>query len=124
MNALQSIPTADHGSLFVTMNPPFEPDESKVIARHKYDHAVVDVEVCPHSFPLQGNIRLTAENQSVMAQRQMHTIQNKRGISFAGAWLGYTFHEDGFTSGLQAALHVSGKHTFCFHLQLPPTLIP
>ena len=38
----------------------------------------------------------------------MHTIQNKRGISFAGAWLNYTFHEDGFTSGLQAALQVSG----------------
>lgn len=33
----------------------------------------------------------------------MHRIQGKRGISFAGAWLKYGFHEDGFTSGMRAA---------------------
>jgi hypothetical protein len=33
----------------------------------------------------------------------MHKIQNKRSITFAGAWLKYGFHEDGFTSGLLAA---------------------
>lgn len=41
--------------------------------------------------------------QAIRAQREMHTIQHKRGISFAGAWLKYGFHEDGFTSGLRAA---------------------
>lgn len=46
MNQLQDISAAEHGNLFVTMNPPFEPEESKVIARHQYDHAVVDVQVC------------------------------------------------------------------------------
>ncbi|KAI0793081.1 FAD/NAD(P)-binding domain-containing protein [Irpex lacteus] len=89
MNQLQSISTEDHGHLFVTMNPPFEPDESKVISRHQYDHAVVDV-------------------KGVRAQRRMHEIQAKRGISFAGAWMNYTFHEDGFNAGLHAALYVSG----------------
>ena len=36
----------------------------------------------------------------------MHRIQNKRGIAFAGAYLKYGFHEDGFTSGLLAACAV------------------
>lgn len=38
----------------------------------------------------------------------MHLIQNKRGISFAGAYLRYGFHEDGFTTGLQAAARLPG----------------
>ena len=42
----------------------------------------------------------------------MHEIQNKRGIQFAGAYLRYGFHEDGFTTGLQAAARLGVKAPF------------
>lgn len=42
--------------------------------------------------------------QSVKAQSRLHEIQNKRRVTFAGAWTHYGFHEDGFTSGLRLAV--------------------
>lgn len=84
MNDLQHIPESKYGPVLVTLNPPFAPAPALTAGWHNYDHPVLD-----------GN--------AVVAQSQMHTIQNKRGITFAGAWLKYGFHEDGFTSGLLAA---------------------
>ncbi len=59
-------------------------------------------------------------SQAITAQSKMHTIQNKRGISFAGAWLNYGFHEDGFTSGLRAALALQGSRARPLILILQP----
>ena len=47
----------------------------------------------------------------------MPTIQNTRGISYAGAWMGYGFHEDGFTAGLKAAVSLGG-------VELPFEILP
>jgi hypothetical protein len=33
----------------------------------------------------------------------MPTIQNKRALTFCGAWTAYGFHEDGFSSGIRIA---------------------
>lgn len=48
----------------------------------------------------------------------MPQIQNTRGISYAGAWLKYGFHEDGFTSGLRAAQSLGGVN-LPFEVRLP-----
>lgn len=83
MNEIQHISVEKHGSVFVTINPPFEPVPSKIVGRWKHEH------------PLWL--------QAIRAQSEIPLIQNKRGISFAGAWMKYGFHEDGFTAGLRVA---------------------
>ncbi|TEB20132.1 FAD/NAD(P)-binding domain-containing protein [Coprinellus micaceus] len=87
MNDLQHISETKYGPVLVTLNPPFHPDPEKTRGWWKYDHPVLDA-------------------KAVEAQYLMPTIQNRRSITFAGAWLKYGFHEDGFTSGLLAACAV------------------
>ncbi|KAJ7454077.1 amine oxidase [Mycena galericulata] len=87
MNDLQHIPETKYGPVLVTLNPPFEPRDGTVAGRYRYDHPVLDA-------------------QAVRAQKLMPTIQRTRGISYAGAYLKYGFHEDGFASGLDAARHL------------------
>ncbi|KLO16726.1 FAD/NAD-binding domain-containing protein [Schizopora paradoxa] len=89
MNELQHIFETKFGPVLVTLNPPFEPAEESVQGRWAYDHPVLD-------------------SNAIIAQNEMHLIQNKRGISFAGAYLKYGFHEDGFTSGLRAVVEHLG----------------
>ncbi|KAJ2913379.1 hypothetical protein MD484_g7049, partial [Candolleomyces efflorescens] len=84
MNDLQHISEERWGPVLVTLNPPFNPAPDKTFGWWKYDHPVLD-------------------GKAVQAQAEMRKIQNKRSITFAGAWLKYGFHEDGFTSGLLAA---------------------
>jgi predicted NAD/FAD-binding protein len=83
LNYIQNLPVEKHGQIFLTLNPPFEPDSNLVFREFVYDHPVLDA-------------------NAVSLQRRIRTIQNTRGISYAGAWLSYGFHEDGFTSGLRA----------------------
>ncbi|KAH9819309.1 Flavin containing amine oxidoreductase [Teratosphaeria destructans] len=96
MNILQHIPTDLYGDVLVTMNPPHPPRPDLTQGRFTYRH------------PLY-----TAE--SVRAQRRLPEVQGKRGVSFAGAWTKYGFHEDGFSSGLKVAVeHLGAKLPFEF----------
>ena len=40
---------------------------------------------------------------AIRAQSAVRELQGERGIWFAGAWMGYGFHEDGLKAGLAAA---------------------
>ncbi|TRM60581.1 hypothetical protein BD626DRAFT_407170 [Schizophyllum amplum] len=81
-------PPAKYGPVLVTLNSPFEPAAEKVVGRWKYEHPVLDA-------------------QAVRAQKLLKLIQGTRSIWYAGAYTKYGFHEDGFASGLAAAVGVA-----------------
>ncbi|KAJ6544646.1 FAD/NAD(P)-binding domain-containing protein [Mycena vulgaris] len=100
MNDLQHISEAKYGPVLVTLNPPFEPREGTLAGRYQYAHPVLDA-------------------NAVRAQKLMPKIQRARGLSYAGAYLKYGFHEDGFASGLAAASHlISDPTTLPFAIDL------
>ena len=89
MNILQHIPRGIFGDVLVTLNPLREPDAATVQGRYRYRHPLYNA-------------------SAVEAQNLLPRIQNTRGISYAGAWTKYGFHEDGFSSGLACAQHFLG----------------
>ena len=40
---------------------------------------------------------------ALAAQSRMPALQGRQGRYYAGAWMGYGFHEDGLKAGLAAA---------------------
>lgn len=90
MNILQSIPTSTFGDVLVTLNPQTPPSPALTQATYEYRH------------PLY-NARM------VTAQEELEKIQGKRGVWYAGAWTGYGFHEDGFSSGMRVGMRLGGS---------------
>lgn len=87
MNLLQAIPRDK--PLFVTLNPKAPPRPELTFQSFSYAHPQFNV-------------------AALRAQREIDAIQNRNGVSFAGAWLGYGFHEDGLSAGLAAAKRLGG----------------
>lgn len=77
INKLQPLPF--RSPVVVTLNSPFEPDPRRVIETFEYSHPVLD-------------------GAAISAQAGMATLQGQRATWYAGAWLGYGFHEDGLKS--------------------------
>ncbi|MCC2656565.1 MAG: FAD-dependent oxidoreductase [Panacagrimonas sp.] len=88
MNGLQGIPGPVN--YIVTLNPTREVAPEKVLLDTVYEH--------PHYGP-----------RSVESHRDLHRIQGRGGLWFAGAWTQYGFHEDGLTSGLRAVRGVDAS---------------
>jgi predicted NAD/FAD-binding protein len=91
MNRLQSIDPAC--PLFVTLNPHREPDPRLVHAEFDYAHPLYD-------------------GAAFAAQGAMDGIQGRGGVWYAGAWLGYGFHEDGLRAGLRVAAALGAQATW------------
>jgi predicted NAD/FAD-binding protein len=92
MNVLQSLPFQT--PILVSLNPERAPALSHQLETIRYAHPVFD--------------------QAALAARQ--TIQGLQGhdrVWFAGAWMGYGFHEDGFRSGREAAQSMLAWHEAC-----------
>ena len=93
MNRLQAIDPAR--PLFVSLNPPKAPDPALTFGVYDYDHPQFDT-------------------PALAAQRRFGRIQGRGGVWYAGAWLGYGFHEDGLTAGLRVARALGGQVSWVF----------
>ena len=82
INRLQPLPFAQ--DVIVSLNPVRDIDPAKVIQRIDYAHPVFDL-------------------AAMAAQQQVPALQGKNHRYFAGAWMGYGFHEDGLKAGMAAA---------------------
>ena len=96
MNLLQHIPSSKYGHVLVTLNPITLPDPALVQGSWTYHHPLYNA-------------------KAIYSQKLLPTIQNKKCISYAGAWTKYGFHEDGFSSGVKVAMeHLGAELPFDF----------
>lgn len=82
LNVLQPLPWEQ--PVIVSLNPVREVDRKQVMAEFDYAHPVFDL-------------------GAIAAQERLPQLQGERHTYFAGAWMGYGFHEDGLKAGLGAA---------------------
>jgi len=77
INKLQPLPFKT--PVIVTLNPPFDPDPAAILQEIEYSHPLLD-------------------GRAMAAQSSFAHLQGDRQTWYAGAWLGYGFHEDGLRS--------------------------
>jgi uncharacterized protein len=82
INTLQPLPCQQN--VFVTLNPAHAPSPHKILQQIEYAHPLLDA-------------------NAVAAQNTITSIQGHNNTYYAGAWLGFGFHEDGLRSGQRVA---------------------
>jgi len=82
INQLQPLPFEQ--TVLVSLNPVREVSGEHVLGEFDYDHPVFDL-------------------AAIHAQENVPALQGRCHTYFAGAWMGYGFHEDGLKAGLGAA---------------------
>ena len=88
INKLQPLPFRT--PVIVTLNPPFEPDPARA-----------------------ARIRVLrtrcSTSRALAAQQRLRALQGQRHTWYAGAWLGYGFHEDGLKSAHAVAAGIAAR---------------
>jgi predicted NAD/FAD-binding protein len=80
LNLLQNLECEKN--IFLTLNPYFNIDETKILKKVKFTHPYFDQSALDH-------------------QSKLKNLQNKRNILFCGSYFGYGFHEDGIKSSIE-----------------------
>ena len=88
LNLLQNLECEEN--IFLTLNPYFEIDKTKVLKKVKFTHPYYD-------------------QKALDAQSELVKLQNQKDLLFCGSYFGYGFHEDGIKSSLEMIKHLDDK---------------
>ena len=80
LNLLQNLKCEEN--IFLTLNPYFEIDKSKILKKIRFTHPYFD-------------------QAALDFQSKLENLQNKRNLLFCGSYFGYGFHEDGIKSSIE-----------------------
>ena len=86
LNLLQNLNI--NKNIFLTLNPFIKIDEKKIIKKIDFTHPYYNQE-------------------TLVNQKKLKLIQNKKNILFCGSYFGYGFHEDGIKSSLEMVKHIN-----------------
>ena len=90
LNRLQPLPFKQ--DVIVSLNPASPIDPAAILGSYDYDHPVFDL-------------------PAIAAQNQLPRLQGQHRTWYAGAWMRFGFHEDGYQAGLAAAKSLLAQHT-------------
>jgi len=93
LNRLQPLPFKQ--DVIVSLNPASPIDPATILGSYDYDHPVFDL-------------------PAIAAQSDLPRLQGQQRTWYAGAWMRYGFHEDGYQAGLAAAQGLLAQQT---HMQ-------
>ena len=90
LNRLQPLPFKQ--DVIVSLNPASPIDPATILGSYDYDHPVFDL-------------------PAIAAQSELPRLQGQHRTWYAGAWMRYGFHEDGYQAGLAVAKGLLAQQT-------------